>query len=88
MKIVQKLISLSVNALSHCHYTLPSFMKYSVKVSQITLAFFGSFLPTCDTIEEEKTLREFPFSDLQLLYQFALRIHITNKTRESIVIFT
>ena len=41
-------------------------MKYSVKISRVTLAFFGAFLTTCDTIEEEKTPTEFPFSDLQL----------------------
>ena len=46
--------------------TLPSFMKYSVKISRIILASFGPFLPTCDTIEEEKTPRELPFFDLQL----------------------
>ena len=64
-------------------------MKYSVKISRITLAFLGVFLPTCDTIEEEKTPREVSFSDLQLpCTSSPCEFRESIKTRGSVVVFT
>ena len=70
--------SLNVYAFSHCHSTLPSFMKYSVNVSRITLAALGGFLP----LEVQSMKRKLQESCLFLISNFLARLHLANSRNQ------